>query len=271
MIDTVIGNFKIIKTLGKGGMSNVWLARHLNDNFFVAIKILDFKFCSATNVKNRFIKEANLLLRMNNPYIIKGYEFINDGHLIAIIMEYVEGYNLKEYIESNYLNNTQILNVFLQLANAVSYIHDDQNIVHRDLKPSNFMINKKFSIRLMDFGISKTFEAELQFHDETTIGTKMGTETYMSPEQIKGFEVNHTSDIYSLGVILWQMVTSIKPYLGMNSFDRGVSIVKEPLLLTNTLWDPIIQKATIKIPTHRYKSTNELINDLLLLRRNIKK
>jgi serine/threonine protein kinase len=170
-------------------------------------------------------------------------------------MEYIEGETLKDYLERNgKLSDEEIKTIFSQMLDAVGYVHE-QNLVHRDIKPSNFMIDKQGKVKLMDFGIAKNTDTTSPEYTQTGNGMQMGTPMYMSPEQItESKSVTAHSDIYSLGVVLWQMVTSEKPYdtKALSTFQLQTKIVQEPLKKTNTPWDTLIQKATEKKILKRY-------------------
>jgi serine/threonine protein kinase len=150
------------------------------------------------------------------------------------------------------------------MLDAVGYVHE-QNLVHRDIKPSNFMLDKKGKVKLMDFGIAKNTDANSAEYTQTGTGMQMGTPMYMSPEQITETKsVTAQSDIYSLGVVLWQMVTGLKPYDSntLSSFQLQMKIVQEPLLGTNTQWDDFIQKATNKESVKRFESCEGIKLDM---------
>jgi serine/threonine-protein kinase len=241
-----ITNYKVTKELGRGGMAIVYLAHDNKFDTNVAVKVLNKELVNNENIRKRFIAEARKMFKMSHPNIIKVTDLIEEGDTVAFVMEYVEGETLKDYIDrKGKLSNEEIKNLFTQMLDAVGYVHE-QNLVHRDIKPSNFMLDKKGRIKLMDFGIAKitdTFSAE---YTQTGTGVLMGTPMYMSPEQITETKsVTDQSDIYSLGVVLWQMVTGQKPYNTntLSSFQLQTKIVNEPLDNTNSHWDELIQKA----------------------------
>ena len=254
-------NYDIFQKLGHGGMARVYLAHDNKFNTNVAIKVLNKEFVNNENIRKRFIAEARNMFKMSHPNIIKVTDLIDEGDTVAFVMEYVEGETLKEYLDrKGKLSDDEIKNLFSQMLEAVGYVHE-QKLVHRDIKPSNFMITKKGQIKLLDFGIAKTTDVISSEYTQTGTGIQMGTPMYMSPEQIKSSkEVGASSDIYSLGVVLWQMVTGKKPYDSntLSSPEIQVSILKEPLPLTNNNWDTIIQKATAKEVLNRYETCFEI-------------
>ena len=231
----------------------------------VAIKMLKKEFVTNENIKKRFLAEARSMFRMSHPHIIRVSDLIDEGGTVAFVMEYVEGETLKEYIDrKGKLTDAEIKDIFSQMLDAVGYVHE-QKLVHRDIKPSNFMIDKSGKVKLMDFGIAKTLDSTAAEYTQTGTGIQMGTPMYMSPEQITETKsVTAQSDIYSLGVVLWQLVTGKKPYdtKTLSSFQLQTKIVTESLAKTNTPWDRVIQQATAKECENRYKSCTELNQDL---------
>jgi len=255
MLSQYIQNYKILSSLGEGGMARVYLAHDSKFDTNVAIKLLNKEYTLNENIRKRFLAEAKSMFRMSHPNIIKVTDLIDEGDTVAFVMEYIQGETLKEYIErKRKLSDDEIKSIFSQMLDAVGYVHE-QNLVHRDIKPSNFMISPKGNIKLMDFGIAKTTDPTSAEYTQTGTGVQMGTPMYMSPEQVRNIkEVTKSSDIYSLGVVLWQMVTGTKPYdtKTISSFDLQTKIVTEKLPLTYTFWDGIIEKATQKEVGQRF-------------------
>ena len=259
-------NYTIKSKLGEGGMATVYLAEDHKFHTEVALKMLKKEFVTNENIKKRFLAEARSMFRMSHPHVIRVSDLIDEGDTVAFVMEYVEGETLKEYVDrKGKLTDTEIKDIFLQMLDAVGYVHE-QKLVHRDIKPSNFMIDKKGKVKLMDFGIAKTLDSSAADYTTTHTGMQMGTPMYMSPEQITETKsVTAQSDIYSLGVVLWQMVTGKKPYdmKTLSNFQLQLKIVQEPLEVTHTDWDRLIQKATAKDILNRYKSSSELKQEVL--------
>jgi len=245
-------------------MAIVHLAEDHKFHTEVAVKMLKKEFVSNENIKKRFLSEARSMFRMSHPHVIRVSDLIEEGDTVAFVMEYVEGETLKEYLErKGKLTDTEIREIFSQMLDAVGYVHE-QKLVHRDIKPSNFMIDKRGKVKLMDFGIAKSLDPKAAEYTQTGTGMQMGTPMYMSPEQITETKsVTAQSDIYSLGVVLWQMVTGKKPYdtKTLSNFQLQLKIVQEPLEATNSDWDRIIQKATAKNVMSRYNSSVELKQD----------
>ena len=176
------------------------------------------------------------------------------------MMEYIEGDTLKGFMDRKIKpSDGELRQLLLQMLGAMSYVHE-QGLVHRDIKPSNFMITPQGKVKLMDFGIAKQLNPGSPEYTSTGTNQQMGTAMYMSPEQIhETRNVTVQSDIYSLGVVLWQMVTGLKPYdMGtLSTFQLQTKIVTEPLPVTNTSWDSIIRRATEKEVEKRYRDAKE--------------
>ena len=249
MINQQIQNYKILSLLGQGGMAKVYLAEHILLGNRVALKLLNIEFLQNENIRKRFLAEARSMARMSHPNIVKVSDLIDEVSTAAFVMEYVEGESLKEYVDKKgKLSNEEIVSYYSQILDAVDYVHK-QNLVHRDIKPSNFMIDLEGKVKLMDFGIAKTTDSFSAEYTQTGTGVQMGTPMYMSPEQITETKsATAQSDIYSLGVVLWQLVSGEKPYdmKTLSSFHLQNKIVNENLPKTNTIWDKIIEKATFK-------------------------
>ena len=258
-------NYTLKSILGEGGMAVVHLAEDHKFHAEVAVKMLKKEFVSNENIKKRFLAEARSMFRMSHPHVIKVTDLIDEGDTVAFVMEYVEGETLKEYVDrKEKLTDAEIKDIFSQMLDAVGYVHE-QKLVHRDIKPSNFMIDKKGKVKLMDFGIAKSLDPNDAEYTQTGTGMQMGTPMYMSPEQIRETKsVTAQSDVYSLGVVLWQMVTGKKPYdtKDLSNFELQTKIVTEKLAETDTLWDRIIQQITSKDALNRYQSCVELKNVL---------
>ena len=265
-----LSNYSFQSELGKGGMATVYLAHDNKFDTNVAVKVLSKEFINNENIRKRFISEARNMFKMSHPNIIKVSDLIEQGDIVAFVMEYIDGETLKEYIDrKGKLSDEEIKNLFSQMLDAVEYVHE-QNLVHRDIKPSNFMLDKKGKIKLMDFGIAKTTDTSSAEHTQTGTGVQMGTPIYMSPEQIKSTkDVTLQSDIYSLGVVLWQMVMDKKPYDSKttSTFELQTKIVNEELPSTQSIFNVIIEKTTAKDLESRYKNCNEVKVNLVNLQK----
>jgi serine/threonine protein kinase len=264
--DDIIKDYKIIEEIGRGGMATVYRAVHLSLNKEVAIKILSEEFTANSNIRKRFIAEARSLFSLSHRNLTKVTDLIDTDNVVAIVLEYIDGVSLKQYINDNKpLSNNKIKELFSQMLDSVSYIHAN-GYVHRDIKPSNFMLTKSGTVKLLDFGIAKNMDTSSAEYTMTGTSQMMGTPMYMSPEQVRSTkDISLQTDIYSLGVVLWNLVTGIKPY-DQNTLsipEIQVSILKENLTLTNTIFDATIQKATDKKVENRFNNCDEFKKLLL--------
>ena len=253
-------NYTIEKQIGEGGMASVFLAKHNILQKPVAVKVLKEEFLRNENIRKRFLSESRNMFEMSHPNIIRVTDLIDQEGLVAFVMEYVDGITLKEHIDQKgALEPTEIKKLFAQMLDAVGYVHE-KGFVHRDIKPSNFMLDKKGNVKLLDFGIAKNTDTAASDYTMTGTLQNMGTPMYMSPEQVKSTkDVAKQSDIYSLGVVLWQMIKGQKPYDAntLSIFDIQMKIVGEQLSLTGTPFDQAIKKATEKDPSSRYENCRE--------------
>jgi serine/threonine protein kinase len=265
MIGRSINNYIIERKLGDGGMGEVYYAKHTKVEREVAIKVLHSHLFSNTSLYNRFKNEANALIKLNHPNIVKIFDYIEQENFACLIMEYINGYTLDDYISkiTGPLPFKKALLVINSVLDGVQYAHEN-NIFHRDIKPANIMISKDGKkVRIMDFGIAKLTDSS--GFKTTHANTQLGTPFYMSPEQIKGLPFSIRSDIYSLGVTLFEMVTGKCPYHDITSlFDLQTKIVNEPLPPTNKYYpdvSPLMQSAiliaTQKDPNNRFQNCKD--------------
>lgn len=259
---TSLEQYQVLRILGKGGMGTVYLARHRQQGYKVAIKELKPQFASDPLIRSRFANEAALMSNLKHPNIVGLYDYVESKEGIYLVMEYIEGITLDYYIHnvSGPIPEKRALEVFNKILDAVAYAHT-RGIIHRDLKPSNIMISPIGNIKVLDFGIAKNIYEKDQT-PLTQIGVRMGTIYYMSPEQVRAQPLDHRSDIYSLGICLFEMLTATNPYLKEASeYDISRKIVNEPLPPVG-LYHPkvstqtarVIAKATAKAPDARFQN-----------------
>lgn len=258
---STIQNYEVIRQIGVGGMGEVWLGRHKLIGREVAIKSLHKQLVQKESIRLRFKNEAATLARLQHPNVVALLDYHEDDEGVYLIMEYVEGMPLDEYIEqkSGPIPEPLLSQLFTQILAGVQYAHS-KKIVHRDIKPSNFLITKDNTLKILDFGIAKLLDQS--DHKLTKTGTAMGTVLYMSPEQVKGESVDHRSDIYSLGVTLFQMATGQCPYDKFTTeFYVYDQIVNHSLPNSKSIYPGVsdhiqflIQRATEKNPVHRFQS-----------------
>ena len=270
MIGQIIRNYQIISKIGEGGMGIVYKAQHITLKRMVAIKVLNQELSQNPEIIQRFYNEAKILSELQHPNIVTLYDYFEESNHKFLIMEYFEGQTLENYIHqiAKAIPETHAILIFEQLLSAFAYAHE-KGIIHRDIKPSNILINTKQKVKILDFGIAKITEAT----SHTKTGVKMGTIMYMSPEQIQASKnIDHRTDIYSLGVVLWEMVTGSHPYdlQTQSEFEISNAIVQEPLPHPKKI-NPkcsdkihfIIQKCTAKNPIQRYKNCQEIRIDTM--------
>jgi len=222
-----IPNYKIKKTLGEGGMGTVYLAEHELIGRKVAIKSLHPNLTSNKQFILRFRREAKLLASLDHPNIVRLNEYIEHEGRFFLIMEYVDGLELNTYINKlkGAVPENKLIILFSKILDAIAYAHR-KGMVHRDLKPSNIIITKDENIKILDFGIAKLVKDNKEL---TKSGVQVGTVRYMSPEQVRAKSVDKLTDIYSLGVILYQMAVGKAPYNNVSAFDTQLKIINDPL------------------------------------------
>ena len=259
-------SYTVLHQIGKGGMAKVYLAEHKKLGHEVAIKVLSKEFTYNKNIRSRFIDEAKKMVRMNHPNVVKVSDLIDEEDTVAIVMEFVDGKTLSEICATHKLTDNDIEMYLRQMLKALEYIHT-QGLIHRDIKPSNFILGKDGNLKLTDFGISKSFTNNTE-HTQTSTSMSLGTPMYMSPEQVRSTkDVTYLTDIYSLGVVLWQLASGIKPYDSDTTsvFDLQLKIVQENLPLTGTKWDVLIQKATQKEEGKRFESISNFVASIVAM------
>ncbi|MCC6637060.1 MAG: serine/threonine protein kinase, partial [Ignavibacteriaceae bacterium] len=220
--------YRIIRKIGEGGMGTVFLAEDLLMQQEVAIKLLHMAMTTDPEIVERFKTEAKAQYKLTHPYIVKLTRLVQNGEHYFIVMEYVEGMTLKEMLaKTGLLPEDRALPIFHKILRGLAYAHS-QGIIHRDIKPGNIIIDKNGNPKITDFGIAKI----LGDKGLTQTGTKLGTVYYMSPEQIKNPKgVDQRTDVYSLGITLYEMLTGKLPYnTGLDSeYDLMNEIVNTPI------------------------------------------
>ena len=269
MIGKKILNYELKSLLGEGGMGNVYLAEHTQLGRKVAIKSLHQQLVKNEGLRTRFKNEASTMAHLQHPKIVALYDYVEEADGLYLIMEYVDGMPLDEYIRSKSgpIPSEKAIPMMSQILDAFSYAHS-KGIVHRDIKPSNILITESGDIKILDFGIAKMLSDA--GNKLTKTGTQMGTVFYMSPEQVQGKEIDIRSDIYSLGVTLYQMLTGASPYDGMTTeFEVYSKIVAEPLPAASNVYpgvpdflDKVILKATSKNKDDRFQTCMDFSNTL---------
>ena len=264
MISKIISHYEILEKLGEGGMGEVYLAEDTKLNRRVALKFLPAQLASDEEFKARFKREAQAAAALNHPNIITIYEVTEYENRPFIAMEYVKGESLKDLIDKKELSVGEVLDVALQISEGLAVAHQ-AGIVHRDIKPQNILMGKDGRVRICDFGLVK-LKRDMTL---TQAGSTLGTVAYMSPEQARGEEVDHRTDIWSLGVVLYEMVTGEMPFKGEHEQAVIYSILNEdPEPLTSFRKDiprnveQVVSEALEKDQSCRYQNIGEFLEDL---------
>jgi serine/threonine-protein kinase len=260
------GRYEIIKELGKGGMGVVYQAHDPQIDRPVALKVLRVDRVVNEDFVLRFFKEAKFIGRLSHPNIVTVYDVGRDHGTIYIAMEYLQGQPLNEVIRSGRLSVEKIIDIALQVANALGYAHE-KGIVHRDIKPSNIILTDEGNVKLTDFGIARAEDQNAA--QQTQTGVILGTPFYMSPEQVMGKRVDGRSDLFSLGVILYELIVGRKPFKGdhFTAIFRAITedIPVAPLQIDASIPQPIsdlIMKALSKNLDARFQTGEEVSHAL---------
>jgi TolB-like protein/predicted Ser/Thr protein kinase len=268
MIGETISHYRILEKLGGGGMGVVYRAEDLKLKRTVALKFLPHEWSGDANSRERFMREAQAASALDHPHICTIYEIdeTDDGQLF-IAMAFYEGETLKKRIDRGPLPTREAVNFAIQAAEGLTKAHE-KGITHRDIKPANLLVTSEGDVKIVDFGLAKLAGE----HGLTRTGSTVGTPHYMSPEQARGEEVGPATDIWSLGVVLYEMVTGVRPFRA-DSADAVIHAIRhdQPMPIRDLRPDPppmlerIVQRAMEKDPENRYVSAEELLTDLRTL------
>jgi eukaryotic-like serine/threonine-protein kinase len=259
------GRYKVLEMIGGGGMANVYLAHDMILDRDVAVKMLRLDFANDDEFIRRFRREAQSATSLAHPSIVSIYDVGEEDDLYFIVMEYVEGQTLKQYIQQNSpLQVEETIDIMKQLTSAISHAHQN-HIIHRDIKPQNILVDRFGNVKITDFGIAMALSAT----SITQTNSVLGSVHYLSPEQARGGMANRKSDIYSLGIVMFELLTGRLPFSG----ESAVSIALKHLQSETPSvrrWNPnvpqsvenIVLMATAKDSFHRYNSVDEMEDDL---------
>lgn len=262
------GRYEVLKRVGSGGMADVYMAKDHKLNRNVAVKVLKSEYVEDEKFLKKFETEAQAVARLSHPNIVNIYDVGMEDGINYIVMELAEGITLKEYIrKKGYLSPKETVEISTQIASAISHAHKN-HIIHRDIKPQNILVSDTGVIKVTDFGIAKATSS----NTVTSTATAMGSVHYISPEQAKGRFCDEKSDIYSLGITMYEMVTGHVPF----DHENGVTIalmhlqneITPPSQIRDGIPDSlekIILKCTMKKPEERYQTADDLIADLRLV------
>ena len=255
--------YEILEKIGSGGMSDVYKAKCHKLNRLVAIKVLKAEFTSDAGFVSKFKMEAQAAAGLSHPNIVNVYDVVDEGELHYIVMELVEGITLKSYIaKKGRLDVKESIGIAIQVAQGIEAAHE-QHIIHRDIKPQNMLISKDGKVKVADFGIARAVSSQ------TMNATVVGSVHYISPEQARGGYSDERSDIYSLGITMYEMVTGRVPFEGDNTVTVALAHLEEPIAPPGIYnpeiplgFEKIILKCTEKRPENRYPNAAAVISDL---------
>ena len=272
LIGRRLGNYKIESLIAEGGMSSVYEGVHMLLGRRVAVKQLNPLLAQKEGVKERLKNEAITLSKLKHPHIVSIYDYIDCDEGTFIIEELINGTPLNEYIknESGPIPEPKAIKYMLQMLDAIGYMHS-RNVIHRDIKPGNFVITPDNEVKILDFGIAQMLD--IPSPHITKPGTKVGTALYMSPQQVKGQPLDRRTDIYSLGITFFQMLTGQHPYNNkLSEYEIYNKIINDPLPPPSSIYagvspqmEEILYKATAKRPLDRYQDCNAFRRDILAI------
>jgi serine/threonine protein kinase len=282
MIGETVGHYRITAKLGAGGMGEVFLAEDTRLDRKAAIKFLPAEMAADPTRRQRFLNEARAASALNHPHVCVVYDVgeTADG-MPFIAMEFVEGNSLDKLVKNGPLEMARVVEIAVQVADALDAAHS-RRIVHRDIKPANISLNERGQVKVLDFGLAKRMPTGTEGRDgtqdfhQTQQGQVVGTPCYMSPEQALGQALDHRSDIFSLGLVLYELATGQRPFPGSNVAEIINKIVHaQPPAIARLNYDvhPELERITLKClqkqPDRRYQAAQELLVDLKNLRRDI--
>lgn len=262
---TLNGRYKIQSLIGTGGMAAVYLATDLILDRLVAIKVLRLDFRQNDDAMRRFRREALSATQLTHPNIVGVYDVGQSQEMNYIVMEYVEGTDLKDYVrQRGALHPIEAVRIMMQIVSAIAAAHQNR-IIHRDIKPQNILIDREGNVKITDFGIA----VALSDTSLTQTNTLLGSVHYLSPEQARGGMATIQTDIYALGIVLYELLTGRVPFDGesavsiaLKHFQEPLPSVMNPSVMIPQSLENIVLKATAKDPMNRYRSCYEMFQDL---------
>jgi serine/threonine-protein kinase len=264
--DLIADRYELEELVGSGGMSDVFRARDNQLDRRVAIKILHERYAGDPEYLTRFRTEARSVARLSHPNIVTVIDRGDDAGRQYIVFEHVDGENLKELVQrSGRLPVRRAIELALAVADGLAFAHQE-GLVHRDVKPQNVLLSREGEVKVTDFGIARSLEVE---HGVTQTGTVLGTGEYLAPEQASGKPISPATDVYSLGVVLWEMLAGEVPFNGENFVAVALRHVNEPVPRLRDVRPDVsprlaaaVERALAKDPAHRFPSMAALANEL---------
>ena len=284
--NTTLSHYRIVSKLGAGGMGEVYLAQDTSElGRQIALKILPSEVAKDKDRLQRFTQEARTVSNLNHPNILTVHEFGQTESASFIAMEYVDGVTLRRHLSSRRLKLVDVLDVAIQIVAALNAAHE-AGVTHRDLKPENVMIRRDHIVKVLDFGLAKPTKPATEVDVDSEAGTKMmvhtepglvmGTVSYMSPEQSAGKGIDHRTDIWSVGVVVYEMIAGVLPFQGKDVHRQIIAIQEQDLVPLSQQVDgvperleEIVAKCLAKEKDERYQTAKDLGIDLRNLRRKL--
>ncbi|HYX27089.1 MAG TPA: serine/threonine-protein kinase [Pyrinomonadaceae bacterium] len=286
--NTTLSHYRIVSKIGEGGMGQVYLAQDTSElGRAVALKIISAEVAKDQDRLHRFTQEARTVSNLNHPNILTVYEFGQAESVSFIATEFVDGVTLRQHLSNRRLKLIDVLDVAIQIVGALNAAHET-GVTHRDLKPENVMVRKDHIVKVLDFGLAKLSETPApaggstgnedatRLQVSTTPGLIMGTVSYMSPEQSLGSRVDHRTDIWSVGVVLYEMIAGVVPFQGKDIHRQIIAIQEsDPTPLSQQVegvpdrLEEIVTKCLAKEKDERYQTAKDLLIDLRNLRRKL--
>jgi serine/threonine protein kinase len=262
MVGHALGSYQIVGQIGAGAMSTVYKGYHLLMERYVAIKVLPDHFARDSTFRARFLREARTIARLEHPYILPTYDFGVDSGIHYLVMRYVAGGTLGDLIDTESLTIERTVQLIGQVGEALAHAHR-LGVIHRDIKPANILIDQGGNVFLSDFGIAKIVQETSHLTSE---GLFIGTPAYMAPEQAQSRSVDARSDIYALGVVLYEAVTGAVPFVAETAFALALMHVyappRPPRQLNSTIpeaLEQVILRAIAKNPDDRFQMADDMV------------
>ncbi|HYL87231.1 MAG TPA: serine/threonine-protein kinase [Burkholderiales bacterium] len=268
-----LGRYQVRGVLGKGAMGLVYDGHDSQLDRRVAIKTIltrNLDEATAKHYEMRFRREVRAVARLNHPNIVQVYDFGTEGELAYIVMEYIQGRELKDMLDAKEgLELGKIFHLMAELLDALHFAHE-AGVIHRDVKPANVMIDAKGHAKLADFGVARVTETEGDQGEATRAGAMVGTPSYMSPEQIQGQTIDRRTDIFSAGILFYQLLTGHKPFEGTGMGLAMKIVQNDPVPPTKLVQippviDSVVSRALAKEPDRRYQTARAFAEDLKLI------
>ena len=281
LVGKSLGCYRIIAPLAKGGMGEVYLAEDTRLNRKVALKFLSPELVGDNWAKRQLVKEAQAAARLDHPNICSVYGIEDSGEYNFIVMQFIEGETLADLIRKKLIDPNQVIELTRQIVSALAAAHS-HGIIHRDVKPKNIMVTEGGQVKVLDFGLAKTVQKGFATQDDSVShlsqnGLLAGTVAYMSPEQLRGERLDYRTDLFSLGTVLYEMVTGENPYARESTAETISSILTvQPPPLGDSMAEvlrplsPIVSKCVHKDLNHRYQAASALLYDLNNLQMPVK-